>query len=209
MNLPKNKPTRRVWVLTPTMGICLFGLLYLSAACQYPGGSRVDPVSVGFSWQYNYWCDLLGDRGQNGAANPAQPIALTAMLVLCGSLSVFFWQLPRLFVGRSRFADMSRWAGMLSMATLLFLGTDWHDTVINIAGGIGLLALGATLTGLWQSRQVALFALGVVCLGLMGVNSYIYYWHQYLFYLPVVQKITFVLFLSWIARINWGVYRLQ
>ena len=207
MNTQKDRQPKRWWVLTPTLGICLFGLLYLLAACQYPGGSNADQTAVGFSWQHNYWCDLLGNVGKNGAANPARPIALTAMLVLGGSLSVFWWLLPHLYPAQTRFVRLSRWAGALSMAIVLFIGTPHHDLVMNVAGCFGLVALTATFLGLYRSRLFALVAFGLFCMLLILLNNYVYYSHWHIAYLPVIQKVTFVLFLFWIVLINRELYR--
>lgn len=207
MNARKDTPPKRLWVLTPTLGICLFGLLYLLAAYQYPGGSNADRVAVGFSWQHNYWCDLLSTAGKNGAANSARPIALTAMLVLCGSLAVFWWLLPHLYSAQTRFVRLSQWAGVLSMFVVLFIGTPYHDIVMNAAGCFGLVALITTFLGLYRSRLFALVAFGIFCMLLILLNNYVYYSHQLIAYLPVIQKITFVLFLLWIVLINRELYR--
>ncbi len=207
MKSRKDSQPKRWWVLTPAMGICLFGILYGLAACQYPGGSNFDKTATEFSWQHNYWCDLLGYTGKNGVINHARPIALLAMITLCGSLSMFWFLLPSLHGQKSRYVRLSQWAGGLSMGIVLFIGTPYHDLVMNIAGGFGLIALIATFLGLYQSRLFKLISFGLFCIVLIGFNNYIYYSHQYILYLPIVQKITFVLFLLWIVLINRQLYR--
>ncbi len=207
MSARTDKRPKRWWVLTPTLGICLFIFLYGLAACQYPGGSNIDRTAIGFSWQHNYWCDLLGNVGKNGINNPARPIALAAMLVLCGSLAFFWWQLPDLYQQSNRFIRLSRWAGPLSMLIILFIGTPYHDSVTNTAGTFGVVALTATFTGLYYNRQFGLIVLGMFCMLLVGLNNYVYYTHHYLFYLPVLQKATFLFFLTWVVLTNWVAYR--
>lgn len=193
--------------MIPTLGICLFGLLYVVAACQYPGGSNADQTAIGFSWQHNYWCDLLGDVSKNGAVNVARPIALTAMLMLSVSLAVFWWLLPYLYSNRSQYIRLSQWAGVLSMVIVLFIGTPYHDAVMNTAGCFGLVALTATFLGLYRSKFFALIGFGVFCMILMLLNNYVYHSHQQIIYLPIIQKVTFILFLSWIVLINRKLYR--
>lgn len=207
MKARKDRQPKRLWVWTPTLGICLFGLLYVLAACQYPGGSNADRGAIGFSWQHNYWCDLLGNVGKNGAINPARPIALIAMLVLCSSLSVFWWLIPHLYSTQTRSVRLSRWAGALSMVIVLFIGTPHHDLVMNTAGAFGLVALTATFWGLYRNRLFALTAFGLFCMLLILLNNYVYYSQQHIAYLPVIQKVTFVLFLLWIVLINRDLYR--
>ena len=77
-------------VLTPIFGTMLFVMLYIIATLLYPGGSQVDKASVGFSWINNYWCNLLNENAINGQPNPAKPVAMTGMLILCLTL-IFFW----------------------------------------------------------------------------------------------------------------------
>lgn len=207
MKSRKDSRPKRWWVLTPSLGICLFGILYGMAACQYPGGSNFDQTATGFSWQHNYWCDLLGNTGKNGAINHARSTALLAMVILGGSLSIFWFLLPSLYPTKNRYVQLSQWAGGLSMGIILFIGTPYHDLVMNVAGGFGLIALVATFLGLYQSRFFKLILFGLFCIVLVGLNNYIYYSHQYILYLPVIQKITFVLFLLWIVLINRQLYR--
>ncbi len=191
------------------MGIVGFGLLYGVAACQYPGGSSFDHMAVGFSWQHNYWCDLLGVTGKNGAYNPARPIALTAMALLCSSLAVFWYLLPVLYGTQTHFIRISQWAGILAMAIVLFIGSPYHDLVMNVAGSFGGVALMATVLCLYRNRLFGLIVVGGVCLVLIGVNNYVYYTLHYLVFLPIIQKGTFVLFLSWISLVNWKLYKRQ
>lgn len=209
MKSRKDKQPERLWVLTPTLGICLFGILYGMAACQYPGGSNFDQTATGFSWQHNYWCDLLGDTGKNGVINYARPVAITAMLVLCSSLAIFWFLIPSLFRSKNKFSQLSQWAGGLSMVIILFIGTAYHDLVMNVAGGFGSIALIATFIALYQNKYFVLIGFGLFCLLLIGLNNYVYYSHQYISYLPIIQKLTFVLFLLWIVLINWLLYRKQ
>jgi len=207
MSSQKDRQPKRLWTLTPTLGICLFVVLYVLAACQYPGGSNANRTAVGFSWQHNYWCDLLGDVGKNGVINPARPIALAAMLVLCGSLAFFWWLLPYLYGQNSRFIRLSQWTGTLSMGVILFIGTTYHDVVMNVAGGLGVVSLLATFVGLYRNRLFYSAAFGLLCILLVGANNYVYYSLQYINYLPVIQKITFALFLMWITLVNQAMYR--
>ena len=62
----KNKGRYNIMVLHPFVGICLFILLYLLATFYYPGGSNVDNRISYFSWQHNYWCDLMAIKSKNG-----------------------------------------------------------------------------------------------------------------------------------------------
>lgn len=95
------------------------------------------------------------------------------------------------------------------MIIVLFIGTPYHDLVMNTAGLFGVLALAATFIALHKNRLFILGGFGLFCMLLVGANNYVYYTHRYLYYLPIIQKITFVFFLLWIALINWKVYQLS
>lgn len=179
----------------------LFVGLYLLATHLYPGGHQLDPNSVGFSWAQNYWCNLLNETALNGRPNPARPVALAGMLVLAASLALFWYQFPRRAGLPASVGWAVRIAGVASMALGLFIFTDHHDVLITLASAGGLVAVAGTFVGLRQLGWRNLFAFGLLNLPLVGLNNLLYYggWR---FYLPVVQKITFVAFLLWIALID-------
>ncbi len=83
-----------LWQLIPLSGSLLFLLLYFIATLYYPGGDQFDKNTKGFSWTQNYWCNLLNENAINGLPNTARPIALTAMAVLCLTLSIFWYLFP-------------------------------------------------------------------------------------------------------------------
>ena len=194
------------WKLLPLFGSILFLMLYWLATLYYPGGSEWDKNSIGFSWMHNYWCNLLNETAINGSPNPARPIALTGMMILCTSLIVFWYQFPIL-------VDFNKWArlviqvsGLTAMAIGLFLFTSFHDMIINIATGFGLIALVGTFVGLWKLKWIKLFWMGLLSILLIGLNNLLYYNKDLLLYLPIVQKITFFYFLLWICLINISLY---
>ena len=185
----------------PIAGIGLFVLLYFIASSLYPGGSNFDRAAVGFSWQSNYWCDLLSHTAKNGEINSAQPVAMTAMGILSASLSVFWYNLPLLFPKSNHYALAGRWAGIISMVLVCFVYTSYHDVIINVAGGFGLIALLTTFASLYRSRLYEMLWLGLFCLLLMVLNQYIYQSGHHLVYLAVVQKVSFATFLTWICLV--------
>lgn len=188
-------------VLLPTVGIGIFVVLYFYAAHLYPGGSQADTQVVGFSWIHNYWCNLLNVEAMNGDFNPARPVAIFGMVVLCSSFGLFFYDFPNyLDVGRlgKRPIQISGIASML-LAVLIF--TSLHDSMITLSSILALLPLLALFVGLYGSAS---FWWGIGCVVLMGINNYIYYSGQYRVALPLIQKITFALVLLWVVRLNVG-----
>lgn len=180
----------------PVGGIILFTLLYIVATLLYPGGSDIDRNAKGFNWLHNYWCELMAPHSQNGQENTARPVAILAMCVLAASLALIWYYVPsRLPLHRS-LQKLNSWSGILSMVMLFFLFTHDHDKVINIAASLGFTAMLLASAGLYRKKMFFLFSLGVFCFLLGLLNTWLYYSGQR-YYLPVVQKITFILFLSW------------
>ena len=94
INFVQPDKIKNMLVLVPIFGTMLFVVLYIVATFLYPGGSQVDKNAVGFSWTNNYWCNLLNENAINGQLNPAKPVALTAMFLLCFTLAYFWFLFP-------------------------------------------------------------------------------------------------------------------
>jgi hypothetical protein len=203
--LPKKNNKR---ILLPAWGIGLYVLLYIIATFLYPGGSDINRTAAGFSWQHNYWCELMADHAQNGQINTARPVAITAMFILGISLSLFWHFASFLFSSRSAGRILVRYAGILSMLTMVFLLVADHDPVIYTAGALGMTALITVNLGLYTKKNYTLAAMGILCLLLSALNNYIYFTNE-LYYLPVIQKISFAVFLFWFILVSLYLHRSQ
>ncbi len=193
-----------------SIGIIIFVSLYIIATLFYPGGSSFDAQATGFSWAHNFWCNLLNEVAINGQSNQARPLALTAMITLCFSLS-FFWII---FPIQTNAGKMNRRiiqiAGILSMMTAFFLFSKMnHDLVTNFASFFGLITTLGVLFALYKIKWHRLFFWGIVNLLLVLLNNYIYYQEALIVYLPIVQKISFAAFLVWIISIDLQLIRSQ
>jgi hypothetical protein len=199
--LPTNKSNSR-WVLIPVWGMLLFIILYFVAALLFPGGSDFNKSATGFSWRHNYWCELLARHAPNGQTNTARPVAISAMIILAVSLILFWFTIPRLFKNKITGGKLIRFAGIGSMLATPLLLTGFHDPVINIAALLGCIAIIGLLINLFRHKMYLLFGMGILCLLLCVLNNYVYYTKSLLHYLPVIQKITFFIFLSWFAMLT-------
>lgn len=182
-------------------------LLYVTATFFYPGGNQADENFKGFSWAQNYWCNLLNENAINGHRNPARPIAITAMAILGASLA-FFWYIFPLVAGINKPGKIAiQVSGFIAIILLIFLSTVKHDIVINTATLFGLIAIAGTLIGLRKLKWRKLFWFGLSNILLIGVNNVFYYDKKLIMYLPIVQKITFLLFLIWFCLVQVNLYR--
>jgi hypothetical protein len=201
------KPRHSHIKFIPLAGICIFIVLYIIAATVYDGGNQLDQNSKGFSILHNYWCDLLNDKAQNGKPNASRPLAISGMIIICTSLIFFWYYLPEAF-NTDKFKKATiRIPGIISMITGMLIFTDLHDDAITCSGFFGGIAFIATCFGLYKSKWYKIFWLGILCL-LLGVITFtIYKTREGLLILPMIQKITLLLCLTWVAIITVQVKR--
>ncbi len=193
--------------LLPLYGMALFVLLYGWAATLYPGGSNADNGSNGYSLMNNYWCDLMADNAKNGHVNPARPVAITAWVILCLSISLFWLYLPALFSVRNINQKIIQFCGTTAMITAIFSFTHFHDTVINLAGMSGSVTLILTFIEFKRERYYLLLDLGLFCFFLGLVNYYIYTTHFFISTLPVLQKVTYAFCLLTFGLASYRIYQ--
>lgn len=188
----------------------IYVVLYIIATRYYPGGSQADKNSIGYSWANNYWCNLLYEKGINGKPNAAQPIAMTAMAILCISVSLFWVQFPR-FTSLNKSARITiQLSGSMAMAVGFLLFTNFnHDLIINTASILGVIAMTGTFVGLYNNRWKALFGFGLANIGMIILNNIFYHTEGLIVYLPIIQKITFLIFLIWICCIVFKIFSLR
>lgn len=182
-------------------------MLYFIAAYLYPGGSQADRTAKDFSWLNNYWCDLLSEQAKNGQHNAARQIAITSWLILSFSLLIFWYFLPTLFAVNDTVKKTIRFCGVAAMGISSLLFTQLHDVVIHSASLLGFIALCGTFTGLYKSGYYRFFYAGLLCIALMCLNYFIMMSNTFISFLPLIQKITFVIVLGWILFINRELYR--
>ena len=198
--------SKRIWILVPIIGSCLFIILYIIAAILYPGGSGKDETAISYNWAENYWCNLLSEKSINGKINNSRPVAIIAMLILSISLSCFWVIFPAVVQLKKNHRLLIQVAGLVSMFTLFLLLTSIdHDLAINFSSLFGFVAMIGTMIALRQLKWNNLFVFGLFNIVLIGLNNYLYHSAQ-LTYLPVVQKFSFLSFLTWFCLIALKLY---
>lgn len=199
--------SKNSWILVPFIGSFLFIVLYIIAAFLYPGGSGTDKAAIGYSWTDNYWCNLLGEKAINGQTNAARPVAVTAMFILCLSLSTFWILFPALTQLKKFHKLLIQVAGTVCMlASFLLLTPIDHDLAVNTSSAFGLIAMIGILIALYQLKWNWLFAIGLFNLLLVALNNYLYHSNE-MMYLPIVQKFSFLSFLVWFSFISINLYQ--
>ena len=138
----------------------------------------------------------------NGLENPARPIAISAMIILCSSLALFFFQFAQHFVETGVWKAIIQILGTLSMIEAVLIFTEFHDIMTTISSIFGVLVVVGIIRTIYKSDMTFFKISGIVCVLLLGINNLIYYSGNYINYLPLIQKITFFLVLAWIIGLN-------
>jgi hypothetical protein len=199
--------TGRIVFLFSLTGIFVFVILYVLAAFRYPGGSYADPLHNGFSFWNNYLCDLLDTYTIGGQLNAARIYARLALLILCVSLIILWFHLPKLFPFKNNNQLLMRISGIAALVVILFLAAGNHDVVVRIAGVFGFIAFISAFIELYRAKFYFLLILGIFCLVIFFINYYIYETGIYIGMLPVIQKVTFVSFICWFLMLNIALYQ--
>ncbi len=186
----------------PIIGILIFVMLYLVAASLYPGGSSAFPEKDGFDWINSYWCNLTESYAINGKVNTARPYALSGVVILCISLTHFFFLFPRYFELKSPWDTIVAFSGLLACIFALLIHTELHDIMAIMASVFGSFTVIALFFGLRKSGWYHFIWTGVVCLILVAGNGYVYFSRNYAELLPLIQKITFAIVLLWFLSLN-------
>ncbi len=194
-------------LLMPQLGILTFLALYVMAAMAYPGGSAARPTHPGFDFWNNYLCDLLDEFAINGELNSARFYARAALFALCTGLVLLWFYLPLLFARKSRLHFLMWSAGIVSLLILFLMGTRNHDLIVRLAGVFGIAAFLLCAIALIRDGWQKLGILGFSCLSVFLINYFIYETGVYRSALPLIQKGTFLLCISWFTGLNYTLYK--
>ena len=186
----------------PTICIAIFLLLFLYCTTLYPGSSQHDINALGFTWQHNYWCDILEIETYDEQRNPSSYWGIAATLFLCLGTGWLFYQFPNHF-GATLTEKWVIWGfGITSMVIASVIFTPLHNYVIALASGLALIAILTMFYVLFHQTQWPLFYYGVFACIIMLINNYIYYSRIGVGHLPWIQKISLVIVLAWIIMID-------
>lgn len=192
----------KFFVLLTIAGITTFVLFFVIAASLYPGGSNFDPASIGYSWKENFWCELLGHSAKNSMPNAARPFALTGMIGLSVGVSSFWYLITQGLFRNNTINLVVRYFGIISMILSSFIFTIYHDLFIFGSVITGSVAFSLLFNELWQRERFIQFATGITFLLLIFINCFIYLTQIGENALPLLQKLTFLYTLIWIAYMS-------
>lgn len=186
----------------PTIGIIIYFSFYVYASTLYPGGSVIDINTIGYDWVYNYWCNLTDVVAINGMVNPARPIGITGMTILCSAVLVLFLMYAKTISLSNFWKRAIQYSGTISMIATAFIFSRLHDTMVIIAGLTGLIAISGIIVGIFKTGHKSHIVCGVICLSLLILNNVIYFAGMLVQYQPLIQKLSFLFVLVWFICLN-------
>lgn len=200
---PSKIPINKLINLIPPIGIIGFVLLYFYSTTLYPGGSQANLNSEGFDWINNYWCNLMNEKGMNGKHNPARPFSICAMIILCLSIMMFSIQFAETYAENSFWKLIINVGGILSMTFAILIFTEYHDLMTLLSSFFGLFLVIGIIKEVNRSDLKKYKITGIICLIFLAVNNLIYYSNHLIEWLPLIQKITFLIVLLWVLGLNY------
>lgn len=187
------------------MAIYLVAFSYTTTL--YPGGSVNHPDMAGHSYFHNFLCDMNGEVAINGMANPANTMSMISHLILSFTMIAFFYILPEIFGEWNTNTRLVRWFGVLTMSVFILMFTKYHDLIVVLTAILGTIALVPFFIELlkYPNRPLKLWA--YLCYTLSVIVFIIFVTKLGYYYLPLLQKITFVLDAIWVVWVSHIVFR--
>ena len=185
------------------IGIIIGTFLLILATFHYPGGTYENVNSEGYDWANNYISNLLRPLAVNGTENAARPYAILGVLFLTASFGVFFVK----FSNRIKIKSASlviKYLGIL--ATILGFITivpSMHDIMVTASSILTLLIFFYITVMVIKSKLSLMKVLSIIFLLTFYFGAYMYFTRSYLEYMPIMQKIIFLMKIVWILSLQY------
>lgn len=185
------------------IGIIIGTFLLILATFHYPGGTYENVNSEGYDWANNYISNLLRPLAVNGTENAARPYAILGVLFLTASFGVFFVK----FSNRIKIKSASlviKYLGIL--ATILGFITvvpSMHDIMVTASSILTLLIFFYITVMVIKSKLNLMKVLSIIFLLTFYFGAYMYFTRSYLEYMPLIQKIIFLMKIVWILLLQY------
>jgi hypothetical protein len=193
---------QRYYPFIPIVGMTLYLVVFVFAAMDYPGGSENVPSAIGYSFFHNFLCDVMNPITPEGVHNPARVLAIVSHLILSVTMIAFFYLLPALFSWSNRNTFVMRLMGMLTMTVFVFMYTPFHDEIVTATGVLGTVALVPFFIEMRKYPDGLLKTLAYTCFSLSMIVFFIFETRIGYYYLPFLQKITFLFDAWWVIWVS-------
>jgi len=182
----------------PIFGIGLYIIVYTIAVSAYPGGSTNYPNSNGYSFFHNLLCDAMEPITPNGSINGARFMAVISHIILSFTMISFFYILPKIFSVKNRNTKLIAYFGIPTMTLFIFMYTEYHDLIVTITGVLGTIAMIPLFIELQHFKNKGLKQIVYLCYAMSIIVFFIFETKIGIYYLPILQKITFGVDACWV-----------
>lgn len=174
--------------LLPVIGVVASLVFFARSASRYPGG---------YDWASQTISSLFQPSTLNGAENLARPLAVLAVFIFCVSMAAVFKRISR--IGNTRFHTKTiEIAGIGSMVYAFLVVTPMHDLLVGIALVFFVTAMLTTFHALFLERRFGMLSAGIICISGTLSNASMYYGNVLYEFLPLVQKMSMVMWVGWL-----------
>ncbi len=205
--VPMSRISKSFLTLTPILGLAMYIVIYALGALEYTGGSFNFPNSQAYSFSHNLLCDLLLPMSINGQINDGRILGVISHIILSASMMGFFYILPKIFSIENRNTQLTRSLGIVAMLIFSFMFTEYHDTVVLFTGIIGTMALIPFFLELKTYEGPLLKGYAFFCFFMSMIVFISFISKVGYYYLPLLQKITFVIDAIWVVWVCILIYR--
>jgi hypothetical protein len=207
--MPSRRRRLGAWIVLAMMVV---GLALLALAMRlYPGGTELDPHTVGHSLWFNLLCDLTGGRALNGAPNAGSSFARAAMVAFSVGLAAFWLILPAEFPDHRALGAVVRACGSVSVLGFFAVPVAsgaLHPIAVFAAAVPGVVAaLVACVATLRYVTDKLLLAAAAGSIATAAADSVLYAQRVLDDYrscppaLPVFQRLTMLFVFVWAAAV--------
>lgn len=172
----------------PPLLVAISATLFVAASFRFPGG---------YDWVAQSISSLFQPQTADGSDNPARPIAVVSVAAFCLGIAIAFDRISKR-ADPVRLRKTIQIAGIGSMVYAFLVVTPMHDVMVSVAFAFFVVAMMATLRFLWIEKRR-----GLLLVGLFSMSGTV--WNAVLYYapidddpLPVVQKGSMLLWVSWL-----------
>ncbi|PIE99746.1 MAG: hypothetical protein CR994_09460 [Maribacter sp.] len=92
--------------------------------------------------------------------------------------------------------------GILTMAFAILIFTQYHDLMITLSSIFGVFVVIGIIWEVYKRPLNVFKTSGIGCIILLAISNYIHYSGQWIEYLPLIQKSTFLFVLIWIIGLT-------
>ena len=178
-------------------------LLLIISTIYYPGGSYENANSEGYDWANNYISNLLGPSAVNGKENTARPFAVLGVLFLTAGFGFFFLNFSKRIKIRSA-SLVIKYIGIL--ATILGFITvvpSMHDMMVTLSSILTLLIFFYITVMVIKSKLTRMKIMSIIFLLTFYFGAYMYFARFQLEYMPIMQKIIFLMKITWVLSLEY------